>query len=52
MSRTFTNLLTHIVFGTKDREPLIVPNSNLSYTPIWVGWLANSKGSLMELMAR
>jgi REP element-mobilizing transposase RayT len=25
MSRTFTNLLTHIVFSTKDREPLIVP---------------------------
>jgi putative transposase len=23
MSRTFTNLLTHFVFGTKDREPLI-----------------------------
>jgi REP element-mobilizing transposase RayT len=25
MSRTFTNLLTHLTFGTKDREPLIVP---------------------------
>src|SRR5260370_32134255 len=25
MSRTFTNLLTHIVFSTKDREPVIVP---------------------------
>ncbi len=25
MSRTFTNLLTHIVFSIKDREPLIVP---------------------------
>ena len=25
MSRTFTNLLTHLVFSTKDREPLIVP---------------------------
>jgi len=25
MGRTFTNLLTHIVFSTKDREPLIVP---------------------------
>lgn len=25
MSRTFTNLLTHMVFSTKDREPLIVP---------------------------
>ncbi len=24
MSRTFTNLLTHLVFSTKDREPLIV----------------------------
>src|SRR6266436_5319880 len=24
MSRTFTNLLTHVVFSTKDREPLIV----------------------------
>src|SRR6185436_5227731 len=23
VSRTFTNLLTHLVFGTKDREPLI-----------------------------
>jgi hypothetical protein len=26
MSRTFTNLLTHVVFSTKDREPLIVPD--------------------------
>jgi len=25
MSRTFTNLLTHIIFSTKDREPLILP---------------------------
>ena len=25
MSRTFTNLLTHLVFSTKDREPFIVP---------------------------
>ncbi|HVS80219.1 MAG TPA: hypothetical protein VHE60_00625 [Pyrinomonadaceae bacterium] len=25
MGRTFTNLLTHLVFSTKDREPLIVP---------------------------
>jgi putative transposase len=25
MSRTFTNLLTHIIFSTKDREPLIIP---------------------------
>jgi len=25
MSRTFTNLLTHVVFSTKDREPMIVP---------------------------
>ena len=25
MSRTFTSLLTHLVFSTKDREPLIVP---------------------------
>ena len=26
MSRTFTNLLTHIVFSTKNREPMIVPD--------------------------
>jgi REP element-mobilizing transposase RayT len=26
MSRTFTNLLTHVVFSTKDREPIIVPD--------------------------
>ena len=25
MSRTFTNLLTHVVFSTKDREPMIAP---------------------------
>jgi hypothetical protein len=23
MSRTFTNLLTHVIFSTKDREPMI-----------------------------
>src|SRR2546421_13068854 len=26
MSRTFTNLLSHVVFSTKDRAPLIVPD--------------------------
>jgi REP element-mobilizing transposase RayT len=25
MSRTFTNLLTHLIFSTKHREPVIVP---------------------------
>jgi putative transposase len=25
MSRTFTNLLTHLVFSTRGREPLIIP---------------------------
>lgn len=25
MSRTFTSLLTHLIFSTKNREPLIVP---------------------------
>jgi len=25
MSRTFTNLLAHLIFGTKGREPFIVP---------------------------
>ena len=25
MSRTFTNLLTHLIFSAKDREPLIIP---------------------------
>jgi putative transposase len=25
MSHTYTNLLTHVIFSTKDREPLIVP---------------------------
>src|SRR2546423_3303571 len=25
MSRTYTNLLTHVVFSTRDREPFIVP---------------------------
>jgi REP element-mobilizing transposase RayT len=25
MSRTFTNLLTHLIFSTKEREPLITP---------------------------
>jgi hypothetical protein len=24
MGRTFTNLLTHLIFSAKDREPLIV----------------------------
>src|SRR6476661_7775809 len=25
MSRTFTNLLTHLIFSTKERQPLIIP---------------------------
>jgi len=27
VSRTFTNHLTHVIFSTKDREPLIVPEA-------------------------
>jgi putative transposase len=27
MSRTFTNLLTHLIFSTKDRKPLIFPDA-------------------------
>lgn len=52
MSRTFTNLLTHLVFSTKDREPLIVSELKPELYAYLVGWLVNSRESPSALTAR
>jgi putative transposase len=51
MSRTFTNLLTHIVFSTKDREPFIVPELQ-SELYAYLGGLARELKGKSHGMAR
>jgi len=51
MSRTFTNLLTHVVFSTKDREPMIVPELKAELYAYLAALLVNSRGRLMAATA-
>src|SRR6267154_3089308 len=44
MSRTFTNLLTHLIFSTKNREPLIVPEIKSELFAYLGGLTADLKG--------
>ena len=44
MSRTFTNLLTHIVFSAKDREPFIVPDLQPELVAYLGGLMRELKG--------
>src|SRR5260221_9360437 len=44
MSRTFTNLLTHVVFSTKDREPMIVPELKMELYSCLGGLTRELKG--------
>jgi putative transposase len=46
---TFTNLLVHIVFSTKNREPLITPVLRPELEKYLGGILRNEGGSLLEI---
>jgi REP element-mobilizing transposase RayT len=49
MASTLTNLLYHIVFSTKDREPLIVPALRESLYPYIGGIIRGERGMLLEI---
>jgi len=49
MAGTFTNLLYHLVFSTKNREPLIVPALRDELYPYIGGILHGEKGILLEV---
>jgi REP element-mobilizing transposase RayT len=44
MSRTFTNLLTHVIFSTKDREPTITNEARLQLFAYLGGLTRELKG--------
>ena len=37
MAHTFANLLTHLIFSTKDRQPLLTPHLRTDLLLIWEG---------------
>ena len=48
MSRTFTNLLTHLIFSTKDRRPLIRDDVRQQLHAYIVGILENHQSPSLE----
>ena len=49
MSHTFTQLLYHIVFGTRDRAALIGPGLRDDLYPYMAGIVRNERGSLLAI---
>lgn len=49
MSHTFTNLLTHLVFGTKDRLPLIDAEMKFELFPYLGGLVKELKGKPLAI---
>ena len=49
MARTYTKLIYHIVFSTKERLPLIVPEIRDRLYEYLGGVIRGEKGSLMEI---
>ena len=49
MARTYTKLIYHIVFSTKERIPLIVPEIRDRLYEYLGGVIRGEKGSLMEI---
>ena len=49
MAGTFTNLLFHIVFSTKNRQPLITPALRPELEKYLAGILHNKGGALLEI---
>jgi REP element-mobilizing transposase RayT len=48
MANTFTNLLYHVVFSTKQREPLIRDKWKSELYPYLGGIIRNERGTLLE----
>jgi putative transposase len=49
MARTYTKLIYHIVFSTKERVPLITAGIRDRLYPYLGGVIRGEKGSLMEI---
>ena len=52
MAHTFTNLLTHVIFSTKDRLPLLTPDLRPDMLAYLGGILRKLHGKVIELNAR
>src|SRR6266568_2090552 len=52
MAHTFTNLLTHVIFSTKNREPFLTPDIRPDLLAYLGGIVRNLHGKLLESNAR
>lgn len=51
MSHTYTNLLSHLVFSTKDRQPLIDPDLKPQLLPYMAGIIRNQGNKILSINA-
>ena len=52
MAHTFANLLTHVIFSTKDRQPLLTPDLRTDLLAYMGGIVHNIHGKLIDSNAR
>lgn len=52
MAHTFANLLTHVIFSTKDRQPFVTPELKPDLLAYLGGIVRNLHGKLIESNAR
>ena len=52
LDHTFANLLTHVIFSTKDRQPLLTPDLRTDLLAYMGGIVRNIHGKLMDSNAR
>ena len=52
MAHTFANLLTHVIFSTKDRQPLLTPDLRPELLAYMGGIVRNIHGKLIDSNAR
>jgi len=52
MAHTFANLLTHVIFSTKDRQPLVTPDLKPDLLSYMGGIIRNLRGKMIDSNAR
>ena len=52
MAHTLANLLTHVIFSTKDRQPLLTPDLRTDLLAYMGGIVRNIHGKLIDSNAR
>ena len=52
MAHTFANFLTHVIFSTKDRQPLLTPDLRPELLAYMGGIVRRIHGKLMDSNAR